>query len=71
MNTAIDNVKTLVRLRQELERSAPRLILSFVRQDNSADEQAFIDEWSQVADKIHITELHNWAGTLNTKSKCA
>ena len=25
-------------------------------------------EWSQVADKIHITDLHNWAGTLNAKS---
>jgi hypothetical protein len=36
-----------------------------VRQNNSADEQAFIDEWRQVADKIHITDLHNWAGTLN------
>ena len=46
----------------------PKLILSFVRQNNSADEQAFIDEWSQIADKIHITDLHNWAGTLNTKS---
>ena len=67
-DTVINNVKTLVRLRKELGRKRPRLILSFVRQDNSADEQAFIDEWSQVADKIHITELHNWAGTLHTKS---
>jgi hypothetical protein len=39
-----------------------------VRQDNSADEQAFIAEWSQIADKIHITDLHNWAGTLNGRS---
>ena len=51
-----------------LGRKRPRLILSFVRQNNSADEQAFIDEWSQIADKIHITDLHNWAGTLNAKS---
>ena len=49
-------------------RTHPKLILSFVRQNNSADEQAFIDEWSQIADKIHITDLHNWAGTLNAKS---
>ena len=31
-------------------------------------EQAFIDEWSKIADKVHITDLHNWAGTLNAKS---
>jgi radical SAM protein with 4Fe4S-binding SPASM domain len=64
----IGNVRTLARLRRESGRKRPKLILSFVRQNNSADEQAFIHEWSQVADKIHITDLHNWAGTLNTES---
>jgi MoaA/NifB/PqqE/SkfB family radical SAM enzyme len=44
------------------------LILSFVRQNDSVDEQAFIEHWRAVADKIHITELHNWAGTLNRES---
>ena len=39
-----------------------------MRQNNSADEQAFIEHWRKVADKIHITDLHNWAGTLNTES---
>jgi MoaA/NifB/PqqE/SkfB family radical SAM enzyme len=67
-DTVIGNIRTLVRLRNELARKRPKLILSFVRQDNSADEQAFIKEWSGVADKIHITDLHNWAGTLNTQS---
>ena len=67
-DNVIDNIRTLVRLRNESKRTHPKLILSFVRQDNSADEQAFIAEWSKVADKIHITDLHNWAGTLNAKS---
>jgi radical SAM protein with 4Fe4S-binding SPASM domain len=67
-DTVIGNVRNLVRIRGELGRQRPRLILSFVRQDNSADEQAFIQEWSKVADKIHITDLHNWAGTLNGQS---
>ncbi len=67
-DTVIDNIRTLVRLRNESKRTHPKLILSFVRQDNSADEHAFIAEWSKVADKIHITDLHNWAGTLNAKS---
>jgi sulfatase maturation enzyme AslB (radical SAM superfamily) len=67
-DTVIGNIKTLVRLRKELGRTHPKLILSFVRQNNSADEQAFIREWSGVADKIHITDLHNWAGTLNARS---
>jgi MoaA/NifB/PqqE/SkfB family radical SAM enzyme len=61
----IGNIRTLARLRNESGRTHPKLILSFVRQNNSADEQAFIDEWRQIADKIHITDLHNWAGTLN------
>src|SRR6478735_8249592 len=37
----IGNVRNLVRIRQQLGRTRPRLILSFVRQNNSADEQAF------------------------------
>jgi sulfatase maturation enzyme AslB (radical SAM superfamily) len=64
----IANVERVVRIRGELGRKHPKLILSFVRQNNSADEQAFIEHWRKVADKIHITELHNWAGTLNRES---
>jgi radical SAM protein with 4Fe4S-binding SPASM domain len=66
--TVVGNIRTLARLRHASGRKRPRLILSFVRQDNSADEQAFIREWSQIADKIHITDLHNWAGTLHGTS---
>jgi MoaA/NifB/PqqE/SkfB family radical SAM enzyme len=64
----IGNIERLVRIREELDRRRPKLILSFVRQNNSVDEQAFIEHWRQVADKIHITDLHNWAGTLNQES---
>jgi MoaA/NifB/PqqE/SkfB family radical SAM enzyme len=64
----IQNIRTLARLRNESGRTHPKLILSFVRQNNSDEEANFIKEWSQVADKIHITDLHNWAGTLNAKS---
>ena len=64
----IGNVERLVRIKAELGRTRPKLILSFVRQNNSADEQAFIEHWRPIADKIHITDLHNWAGTLNTES---
>jgi MoaA/NifB/PqqE/SkfB family radical SAM enzyme len=64
----IANIERLVRLRTELGKRRPKLILSFVRQHNSADEQAFIEHWKNIADKVHITDLHNWAGTLNTES---
>jgi MoaA/NifB/PqqE/SkfB family radical SAM enzyme len=66
-DSVVANIRTLVRLRQESGRTHPKLILSFVRRDNSADEQAFIAEWSRIADKIHVTDLHNWGGTLNVK----
>jgi len=64
----IANIERLLRLRGESGKRRPKLILSFVRQNNSADEQAFIEHWRTIADKIHITDLHNWAGTLNTES---
>jgi radical SAM protein with 4Fe4S-binding SPASM domain len=64
----IANIERLLALRDEAGRRRPKLILSFVRQDNSAEEQAFIAHWSARADKIHITDLHNWAGTLNRES---
>jgi MoaA/NifB/PqqE/SkfB family radical SAM enzyme len=64
----IANIERLLRLRGESGKRRPKLILSFVRQNNSADEQAFIEHWRTIADKIHVTDLHNWAGTLNTES---
>ena len=64
----IANIERLLRLRAESGKRRPKLILSFVRQNNSADEQAFIEHWRSIADKIHVTDLHNWAGTLNTQS---
>jgi MoaA/NifB/PqqE/SkfB family radical SAM enzyme len=64
----IANIERLVEIRKELGKIRPKLILSFVRQNNSLDEQAFIEHWRKVADKIHITDLHNWAGTLNKES---
>jgi len=66
----IGNVRTLARLRRELGRTHPKLILSFVRQtpEVQEEERAFVREWSGIADKIHVTDLHNWAGTLNTRS---
>ena len=64
----VANVERLIRIRNEAGKRRPKLILSFVRQNNSAEEQAFIAHWRQKADKIHVTDLHNWAGTLNTES---
>jgi MoaA/NifB/PqqE/SkfB family radical SAM enzyme len=64
----IANIERIVRIRAAMGRQRPKLILSFVRQDNSADEQAFIEHWRSIADKIHITDLHNWAGTLSHAS---
>jgi hypothetical protein len=65
----IGNIERLVRLRAEAGKARPKLILSFVRQHDSEDEQAFIEHWRRIADKIHVTDLHNWAGTLNQQSE--
>ena len=70
-DVVIDNIRTLDRLRREAGRTRPKLILSFVRQQDSPEEQAFIDTWRTIADKIHITDLHNWAGTLHAHSDVA
>jgi MoaA/NifB/PqqE/SkfB family radical SAM enzyme len=64
----IANIERLVRLRGELGKRRPKLILSFVRQNDSEDERAFIEHWRTIADKVHVTDLHNWAGTLNRES---
>lgn len=61
-------IERILRIRGELGRVRPKLILSFVRQDNSAEEQAFIERWRTRADKVHVTDLHNWAGTLHAES---
>ena len=61
----IANIERLARVRAELGSHRPRLILSFVRQSDSDEERAFIERWRPVADKVHVTDLHNWAGTLH------
>ena len=61
-------IERIIRLRDEMGRKRPKLILSFVRQKDSAEERAFIEHWSRRADKIHVTDLHNWAGTLHHES---
>jgi radical SAM protein with 4Fe4S-binding SPASM domain len=65
----IANIERLLRVRAELGGVHPKLILSFVRRDDSAEERAFIEHWKDKADKIHVTDLHNWAGTLPTGSE--
>src|SRR3954468_13446693 len=64
----IANVERLLALRDASGKRRPKLILSFVRQNNDEDEHAFIEHWRARADKIHVTDLHNWAGTLNQTS---
>src|SRR5262249_6832949 len=64
----IAGVDRILAAREALGRRRPKLILSFVRQNNSEEEQQFIATWRARADKIHITDLHNWAGTLNHES---
>jgi hypothetical protein len=64
----IDGIERILAARTAAGRPRPKLILSFVRQNNSAEEQTFIQTWGARADKIHITDLHNWAGTLNHES---
>jgi biotin synthase-related radical SAM superfamily protein len=61
-------IERILAIREELQRPRPKLILSFVRQDNSDEERAFIERWRARADKIHVTDLHNWAGTLSGRA---
>lgn len=64
----IGNIEHLLRIRGEAGRTRPKLILSFVRRDDSDEEEAFVAKWLGRADKIHVTALHNWAGTLHGRS---
>ncbi len=64
----IANIERLLRLRSELGQTHPKMILSFVRQNDSDDERAFIEHWRARVDKVHVTDLHNWAGTLNREA---
>jgi MoaA/NifB/PqqE/SkfB family radical SAM enzyme len=61
-------IERILAIRAEFRRPRPKLILSFVRQDNSEEERAFIERWRTKADKIHVTDLHNWAGTLSGRA---
>lgn len=67
-DSVIANIERLVKIRSELGRQRPKLILSFVRRNNTDDERLFIERWRNVADKVHVTDIHNWAGTLHRNS---
>ncbi|MFB3853306.1 MAG: radical SAM/SPASM domain-containing protein [Vicinamibacterales bacterium] len=64
----IGNIENLLRVRRELGKTRPKLILSFVRRSDSVEEQQFIDAWRDRVDKVHVTALHNWAGTLHGRA---
>jgi MoaA/NifB/PqqE/SkfB family radical SAM enzyme len=64
----IAGIERLLTIRAELGRTRPKMILSFVRQNDSEDERAFIERWRSRVDKVHVTDLHNWAGTLNREA---
>ena len=64
----IANIERLVRIRAESWQAPAQADPVLRPPEQLADEQAFIEHWRAIADKIHITDLHNWAGTLNTES---
>ena len=68
-DVVIRNIETLVRLRKASGKVRPEThpVVRAPEQFES-DEHEFIEHWRTIADKVHITDLHNWAGTLNATS---
>jgi hypothetical protein len=66
--TALDNVRDFVRLRKELKKSTPKLILQYMPQDaNGAKTKEFQSLWRSVLDKkagdsLNFTSLDNFGG---------
>ena len=65
----IANIERLVRLRGELGQ-APAQADPVVRpaEQLATTSRRSSSTGARIADKIHVTDLHNWAGTLNAES---
>ena len=63
------NIEMILRLRNKLQASHPRISLVFVINDQNRNEvAAFKKRWQNKVDNIFISSYHNWAGGLASNS---
>jgi radical SAM protein with 4Fe4S-binding SPASM domain len=60
--TVVRNVREFIAVRQEMGRRLPLLRVSFVRTaENEHEVEAFVEQWSDVADYYAVSDYSNWA----------
>ncbi len=63
------NIDRLIKLRNSTGSSKPEIIVNFVQQQNNRDEiKAFTKKWKDKADKVMISYMHDWAGSINEQT---
>ena len=60
-DVVVDNISSIIRLREKNNRKTPKVVLNFVRTEkNIQEEKAFVRRWSGEVDKVSIDKAHNW-----------
>lgn len=63
-----ENLKTLIRLRNEMQSSKPLVTVKFIKEPRNTDEVGlFKRKWKNLAVEIYIGFLHNWGGAIDKK----
>jgi radical SAM protein with 4Fe4S-binding SPASM domain len=60
------NIKNLIKIRNSLGFTRPRVVVDFVQQlENRSEVKLFVKKWKNVADKVMISYMHDWAGSVD------
>jgi len=68
--TVEQNVLNLVKEKKQRSSDKPEIILSFVESSvNKQEAKRFIQKWTNMADNISISIIHNWTGDIESNNK--
>lgn len=64
------NILSLLKIREELGRENPTVVLSFVQSEvNRHETRFFVSKWENVTDHVSISKIHNWTGDIEISGK--
>jgi radical SAM protein with 4Fe4S-binding SPASM domain len=69
-NQVQKNIKYLVKLKKQLKKDNPKIILDFLEFDlNKNETNKFINKWKKIVDNVCISQIHDWSNKKQIKLK--
>lgn len=68
--TVVHNIKTLIKTRQQNHLQKPKIVVDFLKFNlNQHQTKKFIHQWQKLADKVCISQIHDWTSKKQNLTK--